>query len=100
MIRYGIWHDEQQQDYSIIRWDNQDVSRNPYLRGGRVVQTGIRTLEKAQATRQAWEEREAIDPDAAPVDRLQSGAVGGRRSNIISAQAARGAGMELGTRAA
>jgi hypothetical protein len=59
MIRYGIWHDEQQQDYSVIRWDDQETSRNPYVRAGKVMQTGIRTRQKAEAARQIWQERDA-----------------------------------------
>jgi hypothetical protein len=55
MIRYGIWHDEQRHDYSIIRWDDKETSRNPYVRGGKAVQTGIRTPEKAEAMREAWQ---------------------------------------------
>ena len=57
MIRYGIWHDEDEQDYSIIRWDdNPAPGTDPRLRAGQVVQAGIRTREKAEAVRQAWQE--------------------------------------------
>lgn len=60
MIRYGIWHDEEEQDYSIIRWDDQpSAGAGPHLRAGRVVQTGIRTREKAEAAQKAWQQREA-----------------------------------------
>jgi len=32
MIRYGIWHDEDRHDYSIVRWDSKIDVRDPWTR--------------------------------------------------------------------
>jgi hypothetical protein len=58
MIRYGVWYDDQEGDYSIIRWDDRSVSIDPRVRGGKVVQTGIRTEGKAQIALRVWRQRE------------------------------------------
>lgn len=59
MIKYGIWHDEQEGDYSIVRWDDALFSNDPFFIGGEIVQTGIRTRAKAEAALRVWQEREA-----------------------------------------
>ena len=46
MIHYGIWHDERQGDYSIIRWDDQEVSRIPCRPGSGPWRRSFRDLQQ------------------------------------------------------
>ena len=66
MIPYGIWHDERQGDYSIIRWDDQEgrAGRDPgegavaSRPAAAILQTaavaGFIAPDKAAAVRVTW----------------------------------------------
>jgi hypothetical protein len=48
---YAVWKEHTTGDYEVVRWNNPDIAI--------VVQTNIKTREKAEEARKTWEAREA-----------------------------------------
>jgi hypothetical protein len=60
MTSYLVQFNERDLDYSILRVDGPGPWSPPVTGlSSHVVQTGLRTLAKAEAARQGWEQREA-----------------------------------------
>lgn len=57
--RYAVWRDHMHDTYEIVRWGGDDVKEFV------VVQTNIRTAEKAHAAKAIWQQREQERQDAA-----------------------------------
>ena len=48
---YAVWKDHATGDYEVVRWNNPDIAI--------VVQTNLKTREKAEAACKIWQQREA-----------------------------------------
>ena len=57
--RYAVWRDHSHNIYEIVRWGGDDAK--DFV----VVQTNIRTVEKANAAKVIWQQREQERQDAA-----------------------------------
>ena len=49
MIRYSVWRDEATDSYGVVRWDGKMST---------IVQSNIRTIEKAYQAKKIWQARE------------------------------------------
>jgi len=51
MSKYSVWKDMRTGDYEVVRWEATNFEM--------VVQSNIKTREKAEKAKEIWEEREA-----------------------------------------